>query len=158
MFPSRVQSLSLYPSIRYLRSRQVRSLISWRNLSVANLLIGRSTSPSISTEVYLRVVSGGTRYCRPRIAFNPYTQDNQTISTSELVRSSTQISQAFNLLKRRSTGFGSSTNDSRIVYATPPLLCGYSLSLRLLFKRLTSPSVETPWSVLQHGKQDTGLS
>ena len=99
------------PSTRYLRSRQVRSLISWRSLSTANLLIGRSTSPSISTEVYLRVVSGGTRYCRPRLAFNPYTQVIQTICTSVLVRSSTQFSLGFNLLRRRSTGFGSSTND-----------------------------------------------
>ena len=78
-----------------------------------------STAYSISTEVYLRVVSRGTCYCPSRLDFHPYTQRVRAICTSATVRSSTQLSSGFNLARHRSTGFRFSTIDFRRAHLVP---------------------------------------
>ena len=78
-----------------------------------------STTQYISIEVYLRVVSRGTSYCRSRLAFHPYAQIIQAICTSALVRSSTSLWGGFNLSRHRSTGFGYPTNDSKRAHSVP---------------------------------------
>ena len=78
-----------------------------------------STTQSISIEVYLRVVSRGTSYCRSRLAFHPYAQVIQAICTSAMVRPSTSLWGGFSLLRHRSTGFGYPTNDSKRAHSAP---------------------------------------
>ena len=111
-----------YPSYAHSRSlkrRQVRSLAGHRGISPPKCPIGRSTPSSISSEIYLRVVSGGTSYVQFRLAFHPSTQINPVICTSTRVRSSTQVSLGFNLSTPRSTGFGSLTDDYRRAHLVP---------------------------------------
>ena len=65
--------------------------------------------------------------------FHPYAQVIRTICTSEPVRSSTFLSEGFNLPTHRSTGFGSPANDLRRAHLAPRAIrhCGHSLSLWL---------------------------
>ena len=73
--------------------------------------------PSAETE--LRLISGGTSYPRPRLAFHPYAQVNRVICTSTSGRSSTSLSGGFNLPRHRSTGFGYLTDDSSRAHDVP---------------------------------------
>lgn len=110
-----------------------------------------STAPSVSAEVYLRVVSRGTSYSRPRLAFHPYAQVIQKICTSLLVRSSTSLWGGFNLPAHRSTGFGSPTNDSTRAHVAPRKLRAVGFPMASGMIPLTSPLVRTPWPVIQNG-------
>lgn len=78
------------------------------------------------------------------------------ICTSTPVRSSTYLSAGFNLPTLRSIGFGSSTDDFGRAHPVPQALrpCGLSVSLRLrpFVRALASPSIETPWPVIQNGR------
>ncbi len=96
-----------------------------------------STPPSTSTEIYLRVVSEGTSYCRSRLAFHPYAQVIRTICTSVPVRSSTSLSKGFNLPKHRSTGFGYPTNDLRRAHRVPRACALRTFRFRFGFMFLT---------------------
>ena len=113
-----------------------------------------STTQSFSTEVYLRVVSRGTSYCRSRLAFHPYAQIIQAICTSALVRSSTSLWGGFNLSRHRSTGFGYPTNDSKRAHSAPrnKLLrtVGFPTASEII--PLTLPLIGTPWPVIQNGR------
>ena len=114
-----------------------------------------STPPSTSCEIYLRVVSEGTSYCRSRLAFHPYAQVIRTICTSVPVRSSTSLSKGFNLPKHRSTGFGYPTNDLRRAHRVPGVLrpCGhFAFASASYFQYLTSPLIGTPWAVIRNGR------
>src|SRR3989304_3730733 len=73
--------------------------------------------PSAETE--LRLISGGTSYPRPRLAFHPYAQVNRVICTATSGRSSTSLSEGFNLPRHRSTGFGYLTDDSSRAHDVP---------------------------------------
>ena len=110
-----------------------------------------STAPSISAEVYLRVVSRGTSYSRPRLAFHPYAQVIRKICTSLPVRSSTPLWGGFNLPAHRSTGFGSPTNDSTRAHVAPRKLRAVGFPMASGMIPLTSPLVRTPWPVIQNG-------
>ena len=70
-------------------------------------------------DVYLRVVSRGTCYCPTRLDFHPYTQLVRAICRSATVRSSTHLSTGFNLARHRSSGFRSSTIDSKRAHFVP---------------------------------------
>lgn len=130
MFSFRTSSLSRCPSSRLLRRWHIRSLIGFLGLSPLRWPIGSSTAPSISAEVYLRVVSGGTSYRRFRLVYRPYTRVRRVICTSTSLRSST-------LHYRASTCPGIDQPASGLTPVTPrdhtgPLVsCGLSLSLRL---------------------------
>ena len=69
--------------------------------------------------MYLRVLSRGTCYCPTRLDFHPYTQLVRAICRSATVRSSTHLSTGFNLARHRSSGFRSSTNDSKRAHFVP---------------------------------------
>ena len=101
------------PHSQLLRRRRIRSLAGCRGLSAPKHPISISTTPSISAEIYLRVVSRGTSYFQFRLAFHPYTQVIRAICTSAPVRTSTLLSKGFILLRYRSTGFGYRFNDYR---------------------------------------------
>ena len=74
----------------------------------------------------------GTCYCPSRLDFHPYTQLIRAICRSATVRSSTQLSSGFNLARHRSTGFRSSSIDSRRAHLVPHLMVAdLSVSLRL---------------------------
>ena len=118
-FPCGHRAYPRCPHSRLLRRRRIRSSTGRRNLSVAEHPIGGSTSPPASAETYLRVVSGGTSYSQPRLDFHPYAQLIRTICTSVSVQSSTLVSQSFNLVRYRSTGFGSPANDSGRTHPVP---------------------------------------
>jgi hypothetical protein len=90
-----------------------------RGISPPKPPIGRSTPSSVSSEIYLRVVSGGTSYTQFRLDFHPYTQLIRAICTSAPVRSSTHVSIGFNLATHRSTGFGCLTDDYRRAHLVP---------------------------------------
>ena len=118
-----------------------------------------STTQFISIEVYLRVVSRGTSYCRSRLAFHPYAQIIQAICTSALVRSSTSLWGGFNLSRHRSTGFGYPTNDSKRAHSAPrnKLLRTIGFPTASGMIPLTSPLIRTPWPVIRNGRQNTEL-
>lgn len=118
-FPFAPRAYPCGPHTHLLRRLQLRSLIRCRALSGPKHLISHSTSQAISGEVYLRVVSGGTSHSRPRLAFHPYPQVIRTICTSASVRSSTPLSEGFNLPRDRSAGFGSPTSDSGRTHPVP---------------------------------------
>ena len=69
--------------------------------------------------MYLRVLSRGTCYCPTRLDFHPYTQLVRAICRSATVRSSTHLSTGFNLARHRSSGFRSSTIDSKRAHFVP---------------------------------------
>jgi len=109
---------------------------------------------SISSEIYLRVVSGGTSYCQSRLVFCPYTQLIRTICTSAPVRSSTPLSWGFNLATHRSAGFGSRGNDYRRAHLVPCCLRTLAFATATGLKPLTSPLPGTPWVIIQNERQD----
>ena len=61
----------------------------------------------------------GTCYCPTRLDFHPYTQLVRAICRSATVRSSTHLSTGFNLARHRSSGFRSSTIDSKRAHFVP---------------------------------------
>lgn len=148
MFSFRVPSLSQHPSSRLLRRWHIRSSTGFLWLPPLREPIGSSTAPSISAEVYLRVVSGGTSYRRFRLVYRPYAQIRRVICTSTSLRSST-------LHYRASTCPGIDQPASGLAPVTsrdltgPLVSCGLSLSLRL--PQLTSPLTQIPWPVFQNG-------
>ena len=149
------------PDSRSLRRRQVWSLTGHRRISPPKRPIGRSTPPSASSEVQLRLVSRGTSYSRPRLAFHPYAQVIRMICTSIPVRSSTHLSVGFDRPRHRSTGFGSRTHDSSRAHDAPRPLRGCALvafATASHFKWLTSPWIRTPWPVFQNGRHDAAPS
>ena len=159
--PLRTPSLPQMPDSRSLRRRQVRSLTGCRRISPPKHPIGRSTPPSASSEVQLRLVSRGTSYSRPRLAFHPYAQVIRMICTSIPVRPSTHLSVGFSLPRHRSTGFGSRTRDSSRAHDAPRPLRGCALvafSSASHVKWLTSPRIRTPWPVFQNGRYNAAPS
>ena len=129
-----------------------------RGISPPKCPIRCSTTSPISTEIYLRVVSGGTSYIRSRLAFHPYTQVNRMICTSITGRSSTPLSRGFNLPTHSSTGFGYLTDDSGRFSPLPSPLraAGSRFPYGSTPSRLTLPSIWTPWSVFLNGRYDGG--
>src|SRR3989337_168090 len=114
-----------------------------------------------STETQLRLVSRGTSYSRPRLAFHPYAQVNRVICTSTSVRPSTHLSVGFGRPRHRSTGFGARTHDSSRAHDAPRPLRGCALvafATASHFKWLTSPWIRTPWPVFQNGRYDAAPS
>jgi len=145
------------PDSRSLRRRQVWSLTGHRRVSPPKRPISRSTPPSASSEVQLRLVSRGTSHSRPRLAFHPYAQVIRVICTSTSVRTSTPLSGGFILPRHRSTGFGYRTHDSTRAHAAPRPLRGcahVAFASASLFERLTSPWIRTPWPVIHNGRYD----
>ena len=132
----------------------------YRVLSNPVYRISRSTPLSFSTEVYLRVVSGGTSHSQSRLAFHPYAQVIRTICTSEPVQSSTCLSTSFNLPTHRSIGFGYPSNDlgeRTLTLVHRSVLRPFAFAAATRMTRLTSPLNRTPWPVFQHGRQDTAF-
>ena len=159
--PLRTPSLPQMPDSRSLWRRQIRSLTRHRRISPPKHPISRSTPPSTSSEVQLRLVSRGTSYPRPRLAFHPYAQVIRVICTSTSVRSSTPLSEGFNRPRHRSTGFGFRTHDSSRAHDAPRPLRGcahVAFAAASHVQWLTSPWIRTPWVVFQNARHDAAPS
>ena len=132
-----------------------------RRISPPKRPISRSTPPSTSSEVQLRLVSRGTSYSRPRLAFHPYAQVIRVICTSTPVRSSTPLSKGFDRPRHRSTGFGFRTHDSSRAHDAPRPLRGcahVAFASASHVQWLTSPWIRTPWVVFQNAQYDAAPS
>ena len=109
-----------------------------------------------STETELRLISRGTSYSRPRLAFHPYAQVNRVICTSTSGRSSTSLSEGFNLPRHRSTGFGYLTDDSSRAHDVPRACALRTCRFRYGFPRKAVNLAVHPDSLARFSKRMIG--
>ena len=89
-----------------------------------------STSTSSSRDAVLRYISEGTRYCRARLAYHPYTRVTQAEYTSTGCGPPPTIKLASPCSGIDRAGFGSDSCDWSPFQRMPLVSCGRSLSLR----------------------------
>ena len=116
--PSRLSARARFPGSTAPRAFGV----CWRGqgFTPTHHAYSNSTTRSTSPETILRDPLEGTSHFRSRLAFYPYTRVRGTSCTSEPLRSSTALSNGFNLLRRRSNGFGLPVRGSVRSYHTVP--------------------------------------